>query len=134
MSIKGVLLRFFLLYAVLIIVAGLVMNHFGIKQNTGVNIGILAGCVFWVCSAFGKNNGRYFSGTEKTAVVLGLVAIDVSLQLLFGAAALSQSSAGFSAGALTFAVGFVGVLHAIAIYFFVGIAKKPLIKQGVISG
>lgn len=134
MSIKGVLLRFFLFYTVLIVVAGLVMNHFGIKQSSGVNFGILAGCVFWVCGAFGKKNGRYFSRSEKTAVVLGLVVIDITLQLLFTAAALSQTPTGVSAGALIFAVGFVGSLHAIAIYFFVSFAKKPLIKQGVISG
>jgi hypothetical protein len=134
MSIKGMLLRFFLLYTVLIIVTGLVMNYFGIEKNSGVNIGILAGCVFWVCNAFAKKNGRYFSGKEKTIVVLGLVAIDITLQLLFGAAVLSQSSSDINTGALTLTVGFVGILHTIAIYFFVGIAKKPLIKQGVISG
>lgn len=133
MTIKGVLLRFLLVYTVSIIAAGLLMSHWGIK-GSGVNIAILAGCVAWVCGAFGKKNGRYFSGKEKAAVVLGLIAIDLSLQLLFGAAALSRSPSGVSTDALIFAVGFVGILHAAAIYLFVSVAKRPLIKQGVING
>lgn len=38
MSIKGVLLRFFLLYTVLFIAAGLLSHHFNIRQNAGLNI------------------------------------------------------------------------------------------------
>lgn len=134
MTTKAVLLRFFLAYTALIIVTGLVMNHFGIKGNTGINFGILAGCIFWVCGSFGKKNGRYFSNKEKTVVVVGLIAIDLVLQLVFGAAALSQSPTGIHLGALVFAVGFIGILHTIAIYVFVGMTKKMLVKQGVLSG
>ena len=133
MTIKGVLLRFFLIYSVLLILAGLVMGHFGIKGSSGVNIGILAGCVMWVCGAFGKKNRRYFSRNEKTMVVLGILAIDLLLQFIFAAAALAQSSLEMKAGALLVAVAFIGVLHAIAIYFFVGFARRPLVKQGIIS-
>ena len=43
MSIKEVLLRFLLLYTVLIVAAGLLIHHFRITQILGVNIGILAG-------------------------------------------------------------------------------------------
>lgn len=134
MTIKGVLFRFFVLYTMLIIAAGIAMNHFGIKGNSGVNIGILAGCIIWVCGVFGKKNGRYFSSREKTIVVTGFITINLLLQLLFGAAALSQPPSEVHFGALILAVSFVGILHAIAIYFFVGIAKKPLIKKGVIGG
>jgi FlaA1/EpsC-like NDP-sugar epimerase len=133
-SVKGLLFRFMLLYAALMFAAGIVMNHFGLEGATGVSIGILGGCVFWVCGAFAKKNGRYFSGTEKWAVVLGLLAIVLFLQFLFVAVALSESPEGVNLEALIFAVVFVGVLHGIAIYFFVGLARKPLIKKGVISG
>ena len=134
MSIQDVLLRFFLYYNVLIIVAGMVMNYFNIGGSDAVNIGILAGCITWLCSVFGKKNGRYFTGNEKTAVVLGFVAIDLFSQFFFGAMALIQSQVKVTAGALLFAVGFVGLLHAVFIYFFVSLTKKTLIKQGIISG
>jgi hypothetical protein len=133
-SIKGVLWRFLLVYTALIVAAGLAMNYFGMKSNSGINIGLLAGSIVWVCGAFGKRNKRYFTDKEKSVVVLGLVAIDLTLQLLLGAAALSQSPTGLNINALILAVGLVGILHAIAIYFFVGLAKKPLIKQGIIDG
>ncbi|MFN7631815.1 MAG: ABZJ_00895 family protein [Cyanobacteriota bacterium] len=127
MSVKGVLLRFFLLYTMLFITAGLLSHYFNIRQNAGVNMGILAVSVYWVCYAFGKRNGRYFSKTEKTAVVFGLASINIALQFLFTAAALSQSPTGLSAVALLFAAGLIGSLHTVVIYFFVGLAKKLLI-------
>jgi hypothetical protein len=115
------------------IIAGIVMSHLGLKSNSGINIAILAGSTVWVCSAFAKKNRRYFSAKEKTSVVLGLIVINLCLQALFGSAALSQSPSGLNTNALIFAIGFVGILHSIAIYFFVGLAKKPLVKQGVID-
>jgi hypothetical protein len=115
------------------IIAGIFMSHFGITSNSGINIAILAGSVFWVCGAFAKKNGRYFSAKEKTSVVLGLIVINLCLQALFGSAALSQSPSGLNTNALIFTIGFVGILHSIAIYFFVGLARKPLVKQGVID-
>jgi len=135
MTIKGVLWRFALAYVVAVIIVGYIANYFGIKSSSGLNIGILAGCVVWVCSAFGKANKRYFTGAEKMAVVLGLIFIDVAIQVLFSLAAISQRDPVENFGsALLIAVVFVGALHAIAIYLFVGLAKKPLIKQGVIDG
>lgn len=134
MSIQDVLLRFFLYYNLLIIIAGMVMNYFNIGGGDAVNIGILAGCITWLCGAFGKKNGRYFTRNEKTAIVLGFVAIDLFSQIFFGAMALSQSHVKVTVGALLFAVGFIGILHAVFIYVFVSLTKKTLIKQGMISG
>jgi hypothetical protein len=127
MSIKEVLLRFLLLYTVLIVAAGSLIHHFGITQILGVNIGILAGCVSWVCYEFVKRNGRYFSKREKKTVVLGLAAINITLQFLFTASALSQSPTGISAMALIFPVAFISCLQTIVIYFLVCSAKKLLI-------
>lgn len=132
MSIKGVLFRFFLLYIGLIGVACLLAAALGLKQNSGINSGILMACVLWACYQYGKKNGRYFSGNEKTTAILGFIAIDSTLQLLFAALALSQSTMEFNAGRLAFAVGFVCSLHAIAICLFVGVTRKLLVQQKMI--
>ena len=133
MSILGVLGRFTLIYIVLIIVVGFTLNYMGIGSNSGVNVGILVGAIFWVCSSFAKKNGRYFDKGEKTKVVAGFIVINIAIQAIFGAAALVGSGQEASGSALLFSIGFVGVLHAVAIYFFVGIVKKSLLKQGVIN-
>ncbi len=135
MTVKGVLWRFALAYVVAVVVLGYIINYFQIKIGGGMNIAILAGCIMWVCSAFGKVNKRYFTNSEKTAVVIGLVAIDLGLQLLFGWAALSQKNpAAAFGGAMLFITVLVMVLHAGFIYLCVGWAKKPLVKQGIVDG
>lgn len=128
MTIKGLLLRFAPLYAVLMIGTVLAMNYAGMKP-TGINIGILMASVFWVCSEFGKKNGRYFSGSEKISVVLGITAIDLTLQL----AALSQTPAWGNPGAVIFALGVGGSLHLIAIYLAVTFTRTLLVKQRIIG-
>ena len=134
MTLKGLLLRFFLGYLALLIVAGLTLSYFEIKGNSGLNVGILAGMIYWVCFSFGQKNGRYFTKREKTTVVIGLIAIDIILQLLLSLAALLDQNLSPSAGPLIFALGFVGLLHALVIYYFVGTIEKMLIKQKVITG
>jgi hypothetical protein len=124
MTIRGVLWRFALAYTAALFAAGYVISLLGLKSGTGVNVAVLGSCVLWVCSAFGKANGRYFTSREKTAVVVGLLLIDVVLQFVVAFAALSQRTSAASSGALAFAVVFVGLLHAVGIYFFVGAAGK----------
>jgi len=134
LTIKGLLFRFFIGYLVLLIVAGLTLSFFGIKGGSWVNTGILIGLIFWVCMSFGQKNGRYFTKSEKTTTVLGIIAIDLLLQLLLSLAATSGSSLNIGAGSLVFALIFVGLLHSVLIYYFVGSCKKHLIKQNIISG
>jgi hypothetical protein len=133
MTIKGLLLRFFLGYLALLIGAGLTLSYFGIKGGSWVNTGILIGLVYWVCMSFGQKNKRYFTKNEKIATVLGIIAIDLLLQFVLSAAALSGTNSNVGAGPLVFALGFVGLLHALVIYYFVGSSKKLLIKQNIIT-
>ncbi|MCL2346363.1 MAG: ABZJ_00895 family protein [Desulfobulbus sp.] len=116
MTLKGVFLRFFLLYVALLIVAGLIVHYWGLASGSGLNMGALAGSVFGACFDFGRKNGRYFFRDEKWRSVLGFAGIDVALQLFSAAAALSSAPAETGAGAVAFAVGLVGALHALAIY------------------
>jgi hypothetical protein len=129
MTIKGVLWRFALAYTAALFAVGYLAILLGFDRGTGVNIAVLAGCVLWVCAAFGKANGRYFTSREKVAVVVGLLLIDVALQFIGSFAVLSQKTSPVSSDALLFAMVVVGLLHALAIYFFVGAAGKYAVKQ-----
>ena len=132
MSIGRLLFRFGILYGLLLIAGGLVLTYFEAKSNSGLNTGALIGSVAWACHGFAKKNRRYFTPGEKTKVVLGMLAVDVALQLLFGMAALASVGIGFTA--LLLGVLFVAVLHGVLISVGVGMMKKPLIKQGLIDG
>lgn len=127
MSISGVLSRFFAVYVVLMICAAVAFPLFGITSNAGVNVGILIGAVMWPCIAFGKKNKRYFTVSEKSKVVWGMIGINLLLQLLVSGAALATEGK-LSVSALAFALVFVGVLHSLAIAYFVGSAGKNLDK------
>lgn len=131
MSVNGVLWRFALAYVAALIAAGYILSYLGFERGNGINVGILAGCVLWVCMAFGKANRRYFTSSEKVAVIVGLLVIDLALQFLVTLAAVSAKPSGPNSAALLFALVFVGILHAIGIYVFVGIAGKTLAKQDI---
>lgn len=128
MTIKGVLWRFALAYTAALFAAGYIVRLLGFESSTGLNIAILASCVWWICTAFGKANGRYFTSREKAAVVVGLILVDVALQFLGTFAALSQKAAALNSDALMFALALVGLLHAVGIYFFVGAAGRHAVK------
>jgi hypothetical protein len=127
MSISGVLGRFFAVYVVLMIAASLALRFFGATSISGVNVGILIGAVMWPCVAFGTKNKRYFTAPEKSKVVWGMIVINLLLQAVFGGAALAAEGK-LSVGALAFALLFVGVLHSLAITYFVGMAGKNVEK------
>jgi len=130
MKLSGVFGRFSLIYIALMIIAAVVMSYFEIASNSGINIGILAGATMLSCTSFAKKNERYFTNQEKRKVVFGFIIINLFIQGLIGFASLPDASV----GVLLFSLLAVGVIHSIAIYFFVGIPKKGLIKQGVING
>lgn len=132
MTIMGLLLRFFLVYLVAIIGAGYLFSYLEIKAS-GINIAILIGCIIWLCGSFGKKNGRYFTGNEKTAVILGILVIDIAYQLIFGIATILYKNPNTELKTLAISTALVGFLHLIVIYFIVGSTKKMLIKQGAIS-
>jgi hypothetical protein len=130
MKLSGVFGRFSLIYIVLILIAAFVMSYFDITSNTGINIAVLASATMFSCTSFAKKNQRYFTKQEKIKVVFGFIFINLFIQALIGFASLPSTSP----GVLLFSLGMVGIIHSIAIYFFVGIPKKGLIKQGVING
>ena len=128
MSIAGVLGRFLVVYVVLMIGAIIALRLLGIASNSGVNIGVLIGAVTWPCIAFGTKNKRYFTAPEKSKVIWGMIGINLLLQLLVGGGTLAAEGK-LSVGAFAIALVFVGVLHSLAIAYFVGVGGKLLDKQ-----
>lgn len=133
MTVKGLLFRFFVAYLGLLIIAGLTLSYFAIKGNSGINTGILFGLVYGVCTWFGHKNKRYFTKDEKIVTVIGLIVIDVFVQLLLILITLSANHSAIDYGIVGFAISFSTALHALIIYFVVGSCKKHLIQQKVIS-
>lgn len=133
MTIKGIQLRFFLIYTLAVITVGITLDLVGADGGISVNIAVLAGSVVWACASFVRANCRYFSRQEKMMVVAGFLAIDLAIQVLLGAAALVQTPSGVDVGALLFAVGLVGILHGIAIYLFVTVAGRSVLKQDPVN-
>jgi len=128
MSISGVLWRFLGAYVALLIVVTVAFQLLGVTSNSGVNVGILIGAVLWPCMAFGTKNKRYFTAPEKKKVVWGMIGINLALQLLVGGGAMAAQGK-LSAGALAIALLLVGVLHSLAIAYFVRLGGKLLEKQ-----
>lgn len=133
MTIKGMMLRFILVYPMLLIAAGILMKYIGYGINTGLTFGILFGCIMWLCISFCKKNGRYFSDKEKYTVVAGFFAIDLLFQLLFGLVASAKLQSNITT-ALFIAIGILSLVRLIVIYAIVEITNKLLNKQKVIAG
>lgn len=129
MTLKALLIRFALIYIAIAVVIGVGLTLFDIKGNSGVNIAALIGAVMWSCMSFANKNQRYFTPEEKKQAVIGMVAIDLLIQLLgvFLISAATGVAMPFGIAAIAFLV--IGVLHAIAVYIFVGLAGRQYAKQ-----
>ncbi len=134
MSTTNLLFRFFLVYLILLVIAGAVLSHFSIQSNSGVNVGVLIGSLYYVCMTFGKKNNRYFTSKEKTLVVWGLIAVNIIVQLLLTLGYMLATNTSFTGQSLLFSVGFVGVLYGVFIYFMVGSIGKTLVRAKIING
>lgn len=133
MSMQAFLIRFFLIYAGLSAAASIAMILLGVEGHSAVSTGVLIGSVMWVSHWFARRNKRYFTSVEKRNTVLGIVLIDLALQTVGAAVALSGEPAGLSVGSLLFGVLIVGAFRGVAVWFFVGFLGKQFATQ-VASG
>ena len=129
MTLRGLLCRFAAAYLVLLVVVALVLNLAGANSSTSGNVAALLGAVMWVCMDFGKKNGRYFTSDEKKRAIAGMLAIDMAIDMAMQAVVtvsvgLSSGAPALSPGPLLMVLLFIGVLHALVIWAFVGIAGK----------
>jgi hypothetical protein len=128
MTIKGLLGRFGLIYTVALFAGGWLVKTFNIG-STSINIAVLAGTVIGVAGWFVQKNGRDFTRGEKTAAIFGMWAIDMLLQAVVTAAAMSASDKPAGEGTLALAMAVVGVLHLVAIAGFTSLASIQFKKK-----
>lgn len=129
MTLKGLFIRFILIYIGIAVVISIGLAVFEIKGNSGINVAALIGAVMWSCLSFANKNRRYFTPQEKTQVVIGMVAVDLCVQLLGVVLIAAATGMAMPFGVAAIAFLFVGALHALAIYIFVGFAGKQYSKQ-----
>lgn len=132
MTVKGLLLRFFLSYFMLLSLGGLIIDYFNIEAGSWVNISILIGLVYWICISFGKKNKRYFTKGEKRATILGIITIDMLLQFIVGLVYIYGTNTKLNISVLVSIVSSIGLFHMLIVYYLVSSIKKILIKQNVI--
>ncbi|MFB4202621.1 hypothetical protein KBTX_00707 [wastewater metagenome] len=133
MSIPGAILRFLLIYVMLLLAAGAVVDWLGLDAGSGVNIGILCASVLWVCDAFGRRNGRYFSNGERNAVFLGMVIVDVAVQGGVTAAVLAAEEGPVDRGAVALGLLVVGLSHMVLIGVVVALSRRGLRRRGIVT-
>jgi len=127
MSITSVLVRFAGLYVVLMALLAIGFAVAGLRANEGVNVAALAGAVIWPCLAFARKNSRSFSGDEKRRVVLGMVGIDLAIQLASGLTFVAVGA--MDVQALLTGLAIAVALHAVTIFLLVTLSGRLVARQ-----
>ena len=129
MSLPALFARFTLVYVAALIGIAVVLGILGIKSSEGANTAALFTVVMWSCLSAARKRGSYLSRQEQTRAVLGMLVIDLALQLVVGLLAW------FGAGALAITAGpaalvlvVVGLCHALVIYFAVRMTETQYLK------
>lgn len=129
MSLIGFFIRFAIIYVVMFFVVGVIVSLLGLKPTSAGSTAALMGSVIWACYWFARSNKRYFTSQEKIKAILGMTLVDMGLQTLFAIATLSATVGLTNLGALGATVFFVGAMHALVIWIFLGFAGKQYAKE-----
>jgi heme O synthase-like polyprenyltransferase len=105
------------------------LGIFGVQANTGVNSGALVGSAFAVSMWFCSKNKRQMDSSESRAAVVGMLAIDLALQVVMALGIGAVGGTKLPVGPLLIATAFIGLLHGVGIYFMVSFAGKQYAKQ-----
>lgn len=119
MTLRQLLIRFTLTYIAALIVLGFVVSWLNLKASTSINSSALLAAALYACMTFCEKNGRRLSADEVTKAWVGMLAIDLCLQVLIVLIALGSLAPGLLSGPMLFALVFVGLLHAVGLYAMV---------------
>jgi len=134
MSLSTYLLRFFLAYTGLMVLAWIMLVLLRFDNFIGLDVAMLFGAITIVSTQFAKKNGRYFSDGEKTRAIFGMLSIDLLLQLLLSLLPSMLPGAGNpSVKSLFIMLAIVGCLHLLTISLFVTLERRFLVKKGLIE-
>lgn len=129
MSVSGLLVRYFGIYIGLMLGMAAFFNAIGVQANAGLNTGALIGAVLGACLWFSRSNQRYLQPAEKRAAVAGMWALDLLIQTVMAFAIAAATKSNIPPGPLLLVVGFVSLLHALAIVVMVWFAGRQYAKQ-----
>jgi hypothetical protein len=127
MTIRAALARFALVYFVIMTTGSLLSVLLHGRYILLVDTLAVVCSVTYICAAFSKTNERYFSRQEKPRIVLGLISVDISLQLVGAICWLVVDSDLRLISAIERA-GFSVAVHACMIYVLVSVNEKYLAK------
>ena len=128
MGMSGVFIRFAVAYVVLSIGLTVGLALMKVMPNSGITVAVLLGAVMWPGMTFAQKNGRYFTADEKWRVVMGMLLIDLLLQLVIATPQLGALRK-LPLGAMLGGAAFIAVLHAAVLYFAVALTGKFLVKD-----
>jgi hypothetical protein len=115
MSVPGLLLRFAVIYVLLLAGIAVAFSVLGLKSNSGVNSAALIGAVLGACSWFGSKNGRFLEARERKSAILGMWGIDVGLQVVVAMAVGAASGTRLPLMPMLLATAFIGLVHGVLI-------------------
>jgi F0F1-type ATP synthase assembly protein I len=134
MSLRNVFISFSIYYTLASIIIGSALVYFDVGGVKALDVLILYFVIRHTGESFAKSNGRCYSGTEQTKVIWGIILIMIFIQSLFVLHAFTKLEQSFSFIVFIPTVAITSALYAVAIYLFVIIQKKSLIKRGFVAG
>ncbi|WP_206486548.1 ABZJ_00895 family protein [Thalassotalea sp. G2M2-11] len=134
MNLRKVFIFFSIYYILASIIIGAALIYFDIGGVKALDVFILYFVIRSIGESFAKSNGRCYSASEQTKVIWGIILIMTFIQSLFVLKAFIELDQSFSFIVFIPTVIITSTMYAIAIYLFVIINKKSLIKRGIVAG
>lgn len=132
MTYLGMIGYFLILYPMIAVIAGVIMEHFGISK-VGANVLLLIFLVFSLIGTFVKENHRYLNKKEIRYVFFGFTAIDCIMQALGSFFVINVLRIDISIGLLVKTTATIVAVHALLIFAILASAKRGFVKKGLIS-
>ena len=132
MSLSGFLVRFTLIYAVLLLVICVLPALLDFDSGLLGAWAALFGAVMWACLWFARSTKRYFKPVEKRNAVLGMLAIQGLPSI--ASALLAGNREGLHFAEILFGLVFAVVVEAAAIWFLVGLSGRKFAKEAANGG
>lgn len=132
MGYLGLLVRFALAYILCAIIAGVIINFTGLKQNSAFQIVILYIATIYPCTAFAKKNQRYLTKKERIKATLGFSAVNIAFQFMATLLVFAGLSKTLNLNAALVILIIPVVIHTPFIYFIIWSNMRRMVKRGEI--
>lgn len=133
MTVKQAIIRFTLIYLLMLVGIGIVFAIFNLPGNSAIGILVLMMSLMLVAESFARKNGRYFDDRERRQVTIGFIGVSLAAQMLFGWMALLDEDLALDGGVLATVLVFVGLIHVAAVVLGIRLTRRRLVKMGVID-